>query len=101
DSIGRLVGDLMAKELGQPVIVENRPGAGSMIGTAYVAEQSPDGYTMLLADVPFTIVPALYKDRIKYDAKEDFAPVALVGQSPIYLFVNTEFKGKNAQDLAD
>src|SRR5690606_6311722 len=56
DSIARIVADPLSKELGQAVVVENRPGAGSMIGTSYVAEQDADGYTLLLADVPFTIV---------------------------------------------
>lgn len=100
DNIGRLVADLLSRELGQPVVVENKTGAGSMIGTAYVMEQPADGYTLLLADVPFTIVPTLYKDRIKYDAKKDFAPIALIGQSPMYLFVNTEFKARTPQELA-
>jgi len=71
-----------------------------MIGTAYVAESAPDGYTMLLADVPFTIVPSLYAGRIKYDAKKDFAPVTLLGTSPMYLFIHPDFKGKNPEELA-
>ena len=101
DSIARIVADPLSKELGQAVVVENRPGAGSMIGTSYVAEQDADGYTLLLADVPFTIVPALYSDRIKYDAKKDFVPVSLVGQSAMYLFVNNEFPAANVQELVE
>ena len=101
DSIGRLVADNLSKELGQPVIIENKPGAGSMIGTAYAADQAPDGYTLLLVDVPFTIVPSLYKNNIKYNAREAFSPIALVGESPMYLFVNTNIKAKNPQQLAD
>ena len=74
DLMARMIGDFLSKEIGQPIVVENRAGAGSMIGTAFVAESAPDGYTMLLADVPFTIVPSLYAGRIKYNAKNDFAP---------------------------
>lgn len=100
DNIARLVADMLSKDLGQPVLVENKPGAGSMIGTAYAAKETPDGYTMLLVDVPFTIVPALYQDRIDYDVKKDFAPIGLVGQSPMYLFVSSDFKAKTLQELA-
>ncbi|ARP79706.1 hypothetical protein CAL12_01945 [Bordetella genomosp. 8] len=101
DVIARAISDELSAELGQSVIVENRAGAGSMIGTAYVANEKPDGYTLLLADVPFTIVPALYGDRIKYNAKTDFVPVSLLGLSPMYLFVNPSFPVKTVKDLVD
>ncbi|ANN65223.1 Bug family tripartite tricarboxylate transporter substrate binding protein [Bordetella bronchialis] len=101
DVIARAISDELSAELGQSVIVENRAGAGSMIGTAYVANEKPDGYTLLLADVPFTIVPALYGDRIKYDAKTDFAPVSLLGLSPMYLFVNPSFPAKTVKELVE
>lgn len=91
DVIARALGDEMAKELGQSVIVDNRPGAGSMIGTQFVAGEAANGYTLLIVDVPFTIVPALYKERVKYNIEKDFAPVALLGTAPPYLFVNTAF----------
>ncbi|CAM3681988.1 tripartite tricarboxylate transporter substrate binding protein [Bordetella sputigena] len=101
DVIARAISDELSAELGQSVIVENRAGAGSMIGTAYVANEKPDGYTLLLADVPFTIVPALYGDRIKYNAQADFVPVSLLGLSPMYLFVNPSFPVKTVKDLVD
>ena len=91
DVIARALGDEMAKELGQSVIIDNRPGAGSMIGTQFVAGEAPNGYTLLVVDVPFTIVPALYKGRVKYNIEKDFAPVALLGVAPTYLFVNPAF----------
>lgn len=91
DVIARALGDELAKVLGQSVIIDNRPGAGSMIGTQFVAGEAPNGYTLLLVDVPFTIVPALYKGRVKYDIVKDFAPVALLGVAPTYLFVNPAF----------
>jgi tripartite-type tricarboxylate transporter receptor subunit TctC len=101
DVIARALSDVLSIELNQSVIVEDRPGAGSMIGTAYVASEKPDGYTLLLADVPFTIVPALYRDRIRYNAAKDFAPIALVGESPAYLFVTPTFPGKTVADLVN
>ena len=99
DAIARAIGDELGKALGQVVIVENRAGAGSMQGTQYVASEAADGYTLLLADVPFTIVPALYKERARYDTRRDFAPVALLGVAPMYLFVNADFAAKSAPDL--
>jgi len=101
DVIARALSDQLAEELGQPVVVENRAGAGSMIGTAYVAGSPADGYTLLLADVPFTIVPALYQDRVKYDARKDFAPVALLGLSPMYLFVAPGFEARTVESLVE
>ncbi|OZI37079.1 hypothetical protein CAL29_01185 [Bordetella genomosp. 10] len=101
DVIARAISDELTAELGQSVIVENRAGAGSMIGTAYVAAEKPDGYTLLLADVPFTIVPALYGERVKYDAAKDFAPISLLGLSPMYLFVTPTFKAKSVADLVE
>ena len=99
DLIARAIGEQLGTELGQPVVVENRSGAGSMIGTAYVSAEAPDGYTLLLADVPFTIVPALYGNRVKYDARKDFAPIALVGLSPMYLFASPRYAAKSVEDL--
>lgn len=99
DVIARAISDELGKELGQPVIVDNRAGAGSMIGTAYVANEAPDGYTLLIADVPFTIVPALYRERAKYRAEKDFAPISLLGLAPAYLFVTPSSPVKTAADL--
>jgi len=92
DVIARALSDKLSAELGQSVVVENRGGAGSMIGTAYVAKEAPDGYTLLLADVPLTIVPALYQGRVEYDARTAFAPISLLGLSPMYLFIKPGFK---------
>lgn len=99
DVIARAIGDELGKVLGQPVIVDNRAGAGSLIGTQYVAQYPGNGYTLLMADVPFTIVPALYKEKAKYDAEKDFAPIALLGVAPIYLFVKSNSPIVSAPDL--
>lgn len=101
DILARGISEQLSKELGQPVVVENRGGAGSMLGTSYVANESADGYTLLLADVPFTIVPSLYGDRVKYDAAKDFSPVSLLGLSPLYLFVNPTIESQSVPALID
>lgn len=100
DVIARAIGDELGKALGQAVVVENRPGAGSLLGTQYAAREAADGHTLLLADVPFTIVPALYRERARYDASKDFVPIALLGVAPMYLFVSPTFAARNPADLA-
>ena len=99
DVIARAISDELGKELGQPIVVENRAGAGSMIGTAYAANEPANGYTLLIVDVPFAIVPALYRERIKYNADKDFTPIALLGLAPTYLFVNPSVPFKTADDI--
>jgi tripartite-type tricarboxylate transporter receptor subunit TctC len=80
DVIARLVGDKMSASLGQPIIIENRAGAGSTIGTRDVARSKPDGYTLLIATSALAINPSLYPDA-GYDPKADFAPVGLIASS--------------------
>ncbi|HEX2547233.1 MAG TPA: tripartite tricarboxylate transporter substrate binding protein [Ramlibacter sp.] len=99
DVIARAISEELARELGQPVIVDNRAGAGSLLGTQHAAGEAPNGYTLLLADVPFTIVPALYRERARYSADKSFAPVALLGVAPMYLFVNQASPLRTATDL--
>jgi len=98
DIIGRLVAQKLADRLGQPVIVENKPGAGTTIGNAVVAKAAPDGYTLLFAPTPFVITQALYPS-LPYDAGKDFAPVALLAVSPFILVVNDTLPAKNIADL--
>jgi tripartite-type tricarboxylate transporter receptor subunit TctC len=89
------VGDL----LGQPVVVENRPGAGSTIGTADGAKATPDGYTLVLAGSgSMAISPTLYKE-LAYDPRKDFTPIALVVRVPFILVVNPDLPIKSVGDL--
>ena len=89
------VGDL----LGQPVIVENRPGAGSTIGTADGAKAAPDGYTLVMAGSgSLAISPTLYKE-LAYDPRKDFAPIALVARVPFILVVNPSLPIESVGDL--
>jgi tripartite-type tricarboxylate transporter receptor subunit TctC len=99
DVIARFIADELARELGQPVIVDNRAGAGSLLGTQHVAGEPPNGYTLLLADVPFTIAPALYRARARYSVDKSFVPVSLIGVAPMYLFVNQSSPARTAGDI--
>lgn len=87
DVVARLVAARLQAALGQAFVVENRAGAGSMLGTEVVARAAPDGYTLLLADTPHGILPAL-QERMPYDAIADFTPVTLVAATPQILFVH-------------
>jgi tripartite-type tricarboxylate transporter receptor subunit TctC len=98
DIIGRLVAQKLGDRLGQPVVVENKPGAGTTIGNAVVAKAPPDGYTLLFAPTPFVITQAMYAD-LPYDATRDFAPVSLLALSPFILVVNDAVPAKNVTEL--
>ena len=87
DFVGRLVGQKLSEQLGQQVLVENRPGAASLLGTEIAARSPADGYTLLLADSGFTINPAFYKN-IKYDPVKDFDPITVVAETPYILVVH-------------
>jgi tripartite-type tricarboxylate transporter receptor subunit TctC len=99
DLVARVVAERMGTELGQPIIVENRGGAGGNIGSAAVAKADPDGYTILMGTVAtHALNPALYR-KMPYDAVADFAPVALLVVVPNVLVVNPDFPAKNVQEL--
>ena len=88
DVLSREIAPGAGERLGQPIVVENRPGAGSTIGTADVAKATPDGYTLLMAGAgAMAISPTLYK-TLPYDPQKDFAPVALIAKNPFVLLVN-------------
>ena len=85
DFVARLLGLKLTEALGQSIIIENRPGAGGLIGAELVARAPADGYTLLLADASFTISPVVNK-KPSYHAVKDFAPIALVADTP-YVFI--------------
>jgi len=88
DVVARALAEPLSKSLGQPVIVENRPGAGGNIAADAVAKAPPDGYTLLMGtNGPLAVSPAIYKD-LPYDPLKDLAPVTLVGTSPNLIAVN-------------
>ena len=86
DDIERLLAERIAPVLGQPIVVEAKPGADGNIGTDLVAKAAPDGYTWLAASPPTTIQPSVRPKTLHYDPIRDFAPVAFIGTSP-FLFV--------------
>ncbi len=86
DVLARLVAQQISKQTGQPVVVENKPGAASLIANSYVAKSPPDGYTLLLADTSFAMVPATRK-TMPYDTLKDFTPVAHIGSMPVVVVV--------------
>ena len=98
DIIGRLVAQKLADRLGQSVVVENKPGAGTTIGNAEVAKAKPDGYTFLFAPTPFVISQVVYP-TLPYDPQKDFAPVSLLAVSPFILVVNAAFPAKTTSEL--
>jgi tripartite-type tricarboxylate transporter receptor subunit TctC len=96
DLIGRVVAQKLADSLGQPIVPENRPGAGGMIGSDAVARAAPDGYTLLAGSSgPLTTNPLV--QRTPYDPDRDFTPVALVGVSPYQLVVRPDFPAADAR----
>jgi len=99
DLTARLLGKRMSERLGQPVIVENKAGAGGAIGTTAVAKAAPDGYTLLLINSgPIAINPAMYTN-LGYDPEKDLAPVALLAVMPMALCVSTASPLKTVADL--
>jgi tripartite-type tricarboxylate transporter receptor subunit TctC len=88
----------MSRTLGQPVIVENRLGAGGNVGAAMVAKSAPDGYTLLSGSSSVPLAPSLFKN-LSYDPMKDFSPVALIGQSPMILTVHPDFAPRTVAEL--
>lgn len=99
DVLGRTLAEKLQPRLGQPVIVENRPGASTMIGAAAVAKAAPDGYTLLVAgSSTWSVMPAL-KSQLPYDPKKDLAPIAVVGQTPLVLVAGPATAVKSVAEL--
>ncbi|WP_066340386.1 tripartite tricarboxylate transporter substrate binding protein [Azohydromonas lata] len=98
DVIARPLADSLARELGQPVIIDNRPGAGSVIGNDAVAKSLPDGHTLLLTTSSFAIVPGL-QPKLPYAGASAFAPVVLLGRAPNVAIVRAGSPLKSAADL--
>lgn len=98
DAMARLIGPRMAEALGQPIAIENRPGASGQIGAAAVAKAAPDGYTLMLDASSFAVNPALYP-RLPYDSAKAFLPVGVVALFPNVVLVNASFPAKNIAEL--
>lgn len=89
DVVARVVAEKMSEDLGQQVIIDNRPGAGTMIGASAVARSPADGYTLLIGDTAtYALNPTLYDKQLTYDPAKDFAPVCRTGRVPLILVAN-------------
>ncbi len=98
DTMARAVGDRLGKALGQPIVVENKPGANSIIGAEFVAKSAPDGYTLGMVIAAHSVNATLYP-KLPFDSVKDFAPISLVGISPLILVANNDFPAKSIQEL--
>ena len=98
DILARTLAQRLAERLGQPVVIENKPGAGTTIGIAAVAQAAPDGYTLLFAPTPFVISQAMYP-KLPYDADKAFAPVTLLAVSPFILVAHPGVPAKSVADV--
>ena len=99
DVVGRAIGQQLAERLGQGVVIDNRGGAGSVIGTNEAAKAAPDGYTLLLISTAFPTSIAF--DRLPQDAMKSFAPVAMLGSGPALLVVPASSSASSVKDLLD
>ena len=99
DVVGRAIGQQLAERLGQGVVIDNRGGAGSVIGTNEAAKAAPDGYTLLLISTAFPTSIAF--NRLPQDAMKSFAPVAMLGSGPALLVVPASSSASSVKDLLD
>lgn len=99
DILGRLIAEKLPAGIGQPVIVDNKGGGGSTIGTALVASAQADGYTLLLVAADFAINESLVTTRLPYDARKSFAPIIQAAWSPMVLVVNPSLPAKSLTEL--
>ncbi len=99
DLLARAVGDRLARALGQPVVIDNKPGAGTMVGAESVAKSAPDGYTLLIAtSTTLGISPALYANP-PIDPLRDFVAVSQLGSVNFFLIANNQFPAKNVRQM--
>jgi tripartite-type tricarboxylate transporter receptor subunit TctC len=99
DFVGRLVGQKLSTFVGQQVVVDNRPGAGTIIGSELIARAAPDGYSLLFGTGGGTFLAPLILPKVPYDPLKDFAPVAMLVQSPQVLVVHPSVAANNVREL--
>ena len=98
DIVGRLLGEKLSASLKQPIIVDNRGGAGGVLGTEVAAKAVPDGYTLLLAPSSHVINPSIYA-KLPYDTLKDFAPITMVASAAILMAVNPRVPANTVGDF--
>jgi len=99
DTLARFLAQEMSRELGQPVLVDNRAGAGGNIAAEAVAKSTADGYTLLFCNTSHSVNPGLYGERLPFDALKDFTPITQVSTGPAVLVASNNFAGKDARDV--
>ena len=98
DVVARIIQQQLSQSIGQPVIIENRPGAGSTIGTDFVAKAKPDGYTLVMVSTTHVISPHLYK-TLPYDPLKDFTPVMKLVEGPYVMVIHPSLPAKSVGEL--
>jgi len=98
DIVARLFGQKLADAFGQQVVIDNRPGAGGMIGAELAARASPDGYTLMMGSISHTVLPSMHK-KLPYDIVKDFAPVSMLVSFPFLLLVHPALPAKSVTEL--
>src|SRR5688572_17964147 len=99
DILARQIGPKITDAWGQPVIVENKPGANGNVGADFVAKSAPDGYTLLLTDLGGLVISASVYPKLPFNPAKDFTPVVMVSYSPHVLAVNPDVEVKNVKEL--
>jgi len=99
DILARQIGPKLAEAWGQPIIVENKPGANGNVGADFVAKSAPDGYTLLLTDLGGLVISASVYPKLPFDPSKDFSPVAMVSYSPHVLAVHPSVPANDVQQL--
>jgi len=100
DTLSRIVGKRLQERVGQPVVIENRPGANSGIGTAAMTQAAADGYTLMMADGAILSISPLLYSRLPYNPK-DVMPVSMVARAPLFLAINPNVPAKSLKELID
>jgi tripartite-type tricarboxylate transporter receptor subunit TctC len=100
DIVGRVLGEKVSASLGQPIVVDNRGGAGGVLGTEIVAKAAPDGYTLLLVPTSHVINPSIYA-KLPYDTAKDFAPITMVASVPILMAVNPRVPAETVRGFVE
>jgi tripartite-type tricarboxylate transporter receptor subunit TctC len=99
DSVTRLVAKGLEDKLGQPIVIENKPGANSIVGVDYVSKAPPDGYTMLTVIAAHAANATLYAGKLNFDPVKSFEPISLVAVAPLILTVNNDFPVHDVREL--
>lgn len=99
DSVTRIVTQKLAEAVGQPIVIENKPGANSIVGADLVAKAPPDGYTALTVIAAHAANATLYAGKLPFDAVRSFTPISLVAIAPLIMTVNNDFPARDVKDL--